>query len=424
VLDVRVVTGAGGGPEKTILNSAQFLARSGYRNLCAYMHPPGDRGFEELRAKARRAGAPLFAVHDRGPWDWRVIPEFLHICRRERVRIWHGHDYKSNLLGLLLRKFWPMLLVTTMHGWVHYTRRTPIYYAIDRLCLRHYERVICVSADLQAACLALGVPARRCVLIKNGVDTATYRRRLTAEDAKKRLGIQAGRLVVGAVGRLSGEKGFADLIRCADQLLRNGLDLELLIVGDGDQKDSLQALIGRLGRQDRIRLLGYRADTLSLYEAMDVFALSSVREGLPNVVLEAMAMEVPVVATRIAGVPDLIRDGDNGYLVAPEAPTEMLRALARLLADVSLRAHFAAAARRCVEARHSFAGRMEQVRVLYDTLLGRAARPAPCRGSGTTGLQQARGTTAPASGAVGNGHRPHVSLAGARLRRNPSPVPM
>ena len=64
-----------------------------------------------------------------------MVPRLLDICRRERVTIWHGHDYKSNLLGLLLRRFWPMRLVTTVHGWVHHTARTPLYYAIDRWCL-------------------------------------------------------------------------------------------------------------------------------------------------------------------------------------------------------------------------------------------------------------------------------------------------
>src|SRR5262245_62950883 len=89
VLDVRVVTEAGGGPDKTILNSPRFLADH-YRNLCAYMHPPGDPGFETLRAKAWQWQAPLIAVHDRGPLDWRVVTGFLDVCRRERVAIWHG----------------------------------------------------------------------------------------------------------------------------------------------------------------------------------------------------------------------------------------------------------------------------------------------------------------------------------------------
>jgi glycosyltransferase involved in cell wall biosynthesis len=246
VLDTRVVTGAGGGPDKTILNSPRFLSGAGYRNLCAYMHPPGDDGFERLRAKAEALQAPLLSVHDRGPWDWSVIAQLLRICRRERVRIWHGHDYKSNALGLLLRWFWPMRLVTTVHGWVKETRRTPVYYKIDEFCLPYYESVICVSQDLRHRCLACGVPPERCVLIENGIDTARYARSVPAEEAKRRLGIPPGRRVLGAVGRLSPEKGFDFLIRSAHELLQTGLDLQLLIAGDGDDRGRLQALAGEL----------------------------------------------------------------------------------------------------------------------------------------------------------------------------------
>src|SRR6516162_7393369 len=165
VLDARVVSGSGGGPDKTILNQPRFLAPVGYLNLCAYMHPPGDPGFEQLRSKARTWQAPLVAVPDRGPWDVRVISSLLRVCRRQRVCIWHGHDYKSNVLGLLLRRFWPMRLVTTVHGWVKHTRRTPLYYGLDRFCLRRYEKVFCVSNDLYEDCLARGVPEDRCLLI-------------------------------------------------------------------------------------------------------------------------------------------------------------------------------------------------------------------------------------------------------------------
>src|SRR5262245_62015273 len=131
VLDVRVVNGSGGGPDKTILKSPRFLASAGYRGLCAYMHAPDDPGFDELPRKAARWEGPLLSVEDRGPCDWKVVTRLLEICRRERVKIWHGHDYKSNVVGLLLRAFWPMRLVSTVHGWVHQTRRTPLYYGID-----------------------------------------------------------------------------------------------------------------------------------------------------------------------------------------------------------------------------------------------------------------------------------------------------
>jgi glycosyltransferase involved in cell wall biosynthesis len=333
------------------------------------MHAPGDPGFEQLQAKAQLWQAPLLSVADRGPLDWQVFPQLLTICRRERVSIWHGHDYKSNLLGLLLRRFRPMRLVTTVHGWVQHTRRTPLYYWVDRLCLPHYERVICVSDDLFAQSRACGVPADRCVLIENAIDTAQFSRRLPVEEAKKRLGIPPDRLVVGAVGRLSAEKAFDLLIRSVARLLRRDMDVELWIVGEGDQEGPLQALLTKLGVGERVRLLGYRSDIRDLYEAMDVFALSSLREGLPNVLLEALALETPVVATRIAGIPRLIQDGKNGLLIEPGDEAALTRALTSLLEDTQLRARLRSAGRRTVETRYSFEVRMQKVRRLYDDLM-------------------------------------------------------
>jgi glycosyltransferase involved in cell wall biosynthesis len=372
ILEARVMSGTGGGPEKTILNSPRFLTDAGYRTVCAYMHPPGDPGFEDFRARALRGGVPLVSVPDRGPLDWAVVPRLLGVCRRERVAIWHGHDYKSNALGLLLRRFWPMRLVTTVHGWVQQTRRTPLYYWVDRRCLPRYESVICVSEDLRQRCLECGVPQERCVLIENGIDTTEYVRTLDPPEARGRVGVRPGRFVIGAAGRLSAEKGFDVLIRCVDGLAREGRDVELLIVGDGDERPALERLIAELGAGDRVRLLGYRGDLKEIYQALDVFALSSYREGLPNVLLEAMAMEVPVVATRVAGVPRLVRDGANGLLVEPGAPAALGQAIARLADDADLLACLGRAGRRTVEQEYSFRVRMDKVRAVYDHLLSRA----------------------------------------------------
>jgi glycosyltransferase involved in cell wall biosynthesis len=378
VLDTRVVTGTGGGPDKTILNSPRFLEPVGYRNVCAYMHPPDDPGFAELQGKADSLRAPLLSVPDRGPWDTRVITRLLDICRRERVAIWHGHDYKSNALGLVVRRWWPMRLVTTVHGWVKRTRRTPLYYGLDRLCLPRYERVICVSPDLLDECRTAGVPDQRCVLIENAIDTQQFSRSHSVAEAKRRLDCDANRLVVGAIGRLSAEKGFDLLIRAVDVLIRAGVDLELVIVGEGDQRSELDRLVRSLGQCDRIRLLGYRADTIELYQAMDVFALSSLREGLPNVLLEAMALETPVVATRIAGVPRLVEHEGNGLLVDPQSIDQLAAAIGRFASDAGLRARLGRAGRATIERDYSFATRMAKIRTIYDDLLNEPTRRTLC----------------------------------------------
>ncbi len=369
VVDARVVCGTGGGPDKTILNSPRFLEPMGYHNVCVYLHPPDDPGFEPLRRKAEAWNAPLVAIPDRGPLDWRIVPRVLDVCRRENVSIWHGHDYKSNALGLLLRHFWPMRLVTTVHGWVKHTRRTPLYYAIDRACLPRYESVICVSEDLYSLCLKYGVRQDRCVLIENAIDTQQFRRSLDLATAKRRLGIPEERYVVGAVGRLSEEKGFDVLIRSVDRLLRQGLDVELRIAGEGDQERPLKRLIAELGREERIRLVGFQADTVPFYEGIDVFALSSFREGLPNVLLEAMALEVPIVATRVAGIPRLIDHGVNGLLVDAGSASELADAVASMLGDSQLRSRLSLAARARIERDHSFEARIQKIRDIYDKLL-------------------------------------------------------
>lgn len=369
VLHARVVVGSGGGIDKTVVNSHRFLTNLGYHGICAFMRTPGDPGFEILEQRAAEASSPCIAIDDRGLKDISIVRRCLKVCREQNVTIWHAHDYKSNLLGLILRRFWPMRLVTTVHGWVSAEMRARMYYAVDRFCLPKYERVICVSEDLFADCRRLGVPQKNVTLIENAIDTQQYKRRITASDAKKQLGIPVNSLVIGAIGRLAREKAFDMLIRSVDQLLRERIDVHLLIAGEGNQYDELQKLVIDLGREDRIKLTGFVADTSALYQAMDVFALSSLREGLPNVVLEAMAFGVPVVATRIAGLPNIIEDGTNGFLIESGNQEELTFKTAELLADQSLRFNLGAEARATIESKYSFQKRMQRITSIYDELL-------------------------------------------------------
>jgi glycosyltransferase involved in cell wall biosynthesis len=265
-----------------------------------------------------------------------------------------------------------MKLVTTVHGWVQNTSRTPIYYGIDRVSLRFYDQVICVSDDLHKQCLRLGVRADRCSFIHNAIDCQQFSRTLSCTDAKMSLGAPMTGLLLGAIGRLSPEKGFDLLIQAVASLVRRGCDIHLLIAGEGSARPQLEAEIAKNAMGDRVKLLGQVPDPRLLLQATDLFVLSSLREGLPNVLLEAMAMQTPVVATRIAGVPLLLRDGAIGVLVEPGSSEELTTGIERLVRDAELRRRLALLGRQRIEQEYSFERRMQRVAALYDRLFDRA----------------------------------------------------
>ncbi|TWT56276.1 glycosyltransferase family 4 protein [Allorhodopirellula solitaria] len=365
VMHARVVSGTGGGPEKTILNSPRFLNPLGYRSVCVYLRDPADSEFAAIEDRAAASAAPLIAVDDFGFSDWRILGRLREIVQEHQPAIWHGHDYKSNLLGLMLRRDHPMRLVTTVHGWVQKTWKTPLYYYIDRQCLPRYDEVICVSQDLYDDCIRLKVPNENLSLIDNAIALDDYELDMTRDDAKRELGVPPDQQLVVAVGRLSQEKGFDILVRAVANLIDGGVDVGLVIAGGGAEQGPLERLIASTGHGDRIRLLGFVQDPRTLYRAADLYVLSSRREGLPNVVLEAMAMGVPVVATEIAGMPKLIQHDVNGRLVAPDDLPALQGAIAELLGDAELRDRLSEAGRTTVEDRFSFSQRMQKVVGVY-----------------------------------------------------------
>jgi glycosyltransferase involved in cell wall biosynthesis len=390
VLHTRVITGTGGGPEKTILNSPRYLRHYGIDCACLFMHPPGDPGFSTVRQKALAADAEILGIDDRGPLDWRVIRDCVRICRERNVTIWHAHDYKSNALGLLVQKLHKMHLVTTAHGWVRFTSRTPLYYKIDRFCMKRYERVITVSQDLSDRCLESGVPTGRLHQIDNAIVLDDYSTAAPELQDKARFGFDSQRFLIGAVGRLSEEKGFHHLINAVSRLILDGHSIGLIIAGEGHLREQLQQQICDLDLQNHVRLAGFLTDPQELYRAIDLFVLSSLREGLPNVVLEAMACQRPVVATNCNGIPKLLQHEQNGLIVPVDDEDAIHNAVRRCLLSDSLRTQLAAAGRQTVEQRFCFDQRMQKVVNVYRSLsedLCRRIPAEPLRRSDRVALQ-------------------------------------
>lgn len=365
VLHLRVCAGTGGGPEKTILNSPRFIQSHGFDASVAYLCPPNDPIRKTLQDRAIASQCPLFLLDDHGPFDVRLVFRVVQLCRRLKVDILQAHDYKSNVIAWCVRKLVRCRLVTMLHGWTDMTGRMPLYKRIDQHFLRYFETLICVSRDLYEECQRLGIPDHRLHFVPNAIDTESFRRVDDSGSAKASLRARPERFLIGSVGRLSPEKGFPGLIQAVASLQQQGLPVDLWIAGEGPDRPRLAQQIRSCAHEDSMRLLGQVSDLRPFYQAIDLFVLNSRREGLPNVLLEAMAMETPAIATSVGGIPDLIEPGKTGYLVAPDEEKGLIQSIREAVRDPNRGAAMAAEARRRIVGQFGFDARMQKIASIY-----------------------------------------------------------
>lgn len=374
ILHTRVVAGAGGGPDKTILRSAAGLNDRRYRMAAAYLHPAGDPGIETLRGTAARFGMPIHTIPERGPVDTRALRMLLDLCKRLRVDVWHSHDYKTDILGRLLRKRHPMKLVTTMHGFTGETWRTRLYANLSNHALRAYDRVIAVSPLLMRHAAEHGVHPDRLRYVPNAIDLNEYARTTTRAKAKAAIDLPPDAHAIGVVARFSIEKGVDRAIRLFAELHQQRPETRLHLIGDGPQRPALEKLAAELGIEQAIRWWGWQSDTRPIVQAMDTLLLTSHTEGLPNAVLEAMAIGLPVAATGVGAIPDVLDEGACGVLLADDE-SRWLGQVLPLIDQPLYRERLLCAAWVRVQSHYCFDTRMHRMAGVYDEVLGTPAEP-------------------------------------------------
>jgi glycosyltransferase involved in cell wall biosynthesis len=357
-----------GGAGKVVLEGVRGLVAAGVPVAVVNFRYPGRPS--AFDARARELGADVVSIEQRSRLDWSFVPELARLAAVRGVTLLESHSFKAHLLAsrLAARLHEPWLAFA--HGWTAETRRVRLYNALERRLLRRPDRVIAVARPIADRLRAAGRRGPVDVL-PNGLEPSPAPPS-PEERARARatLGLAPGERVGIVIGRLSREKGVDVLLAALAR--RGGPALTILVAGDGPARAGLEAAIARDGLGRTVRLLGQVADVRPLYAAADLLVLPSRSEGLPNVVLEALDAALPVVATRVGALPELVDDGRTGRLVAADDPAGLAAALDWAASAPDLPAHGRAGRERILP-RYTAAGRRERLLALYATL----ARPAP-----------------------------------------------
>lgn len=361
------------GPGRTVLEIAEALNASGYRYVIGSLMPEGA-AFGPYAREARQRGLEVEAIRERGAYDPRVLGQTLRAIERHGIDIVHTHEFRSDVLGLLCARRKGLRAVCTVHGWIANDVKGSIYTVLDKLVLRFFDRIIVVSQRLRAQLIRWGVPARKLTVVPNALPTERYRADRADDSFRRDLGLGPADILVAKIGRLSAEKGHRDLLAAARAALAQCDRLRFVLIGIGPEEAALRAQASALGIADRVLFAGYRNDMMRVYNSLDLVVQCSYTEGMPNVVLEALLMEVPVIATDVGGTGEIIEHGRTGVLLPPRRPDRLASEIIEFVrAPQRLRA-MAQEGRERVRREFDSGRRIERMKRIYAELMSPPAR--------------------------------------------------
>ena len=306
------------------------------------------------------------------------------LIRRERPDILHTHTAKAGTVGrvaaLLAGRRAPPIVVHTFHG--HVLRgyfgplRSRLFRLLERWLAARTTALIAVSPQVRDDLVSLGVAKpERFAVIRLGIelDQRVAGGQNGRLESRRYLGIPTDRFAVGWIGRMTAVKRTDDVLVAFKRLRDDGVDAVLCMVGDGPDREQLERRAHELGVVRDTLFLGYQEDVAPFYAAFDALVLPSSNEGTPVSAIEALAAGRPVVATRVGGVPDVVQEGEDGFLVEPGATDELADRLAQLARDPALRERMGRAGRERVLPRYAVARLVDDVDRLYRSLLSEAS---------------------------------------------------
>jgi len=352
------------GPAKNLLEFARrATAHNVVTTIATFTRGEADNPFTRA---VREAGIALETIGERGPFDPQTLRSLRAVAARVEPDVIQTHAVKSHFLAKTagLPRYAPW--IAFHHGYTWPTLKARAYNQLDRWSLRWPRKVLTVSVPFRDQLIAIGVRAEKIEIVHNAIPSDWGAHALPPGSR-----IPAGRKVILIVGRLSREKDHLTLLEAVDKLrpaIVPHLVPHIAIVGDGPEKPRIEERVRQLGLDDYVTFTGHLSSAEPWYAIADVAVLSSLSEGSPNALLEAMATNVPVVATAVGGVPEIVTHDESALLVAPGDPAAMSAAITRVLTEPGLADRLRKRSRELILERHDPEARTRKLVSIYRSL--------------------------------------------------------
>jgi glycosyltransferase involved in cell wall biosynthesis len=304
------------GAERVILNLAVELQKTKYLPIVCVINEKAI-SISGLEYEAQIRGIKTIGIQVRSKYDIFVLIRVIKLLKVNNIKIIHSHGYKATLLAIIPSLILNIPLIVTCHLW--FSRKDfklQIYHALEAMVMQILPVVVGVSENICEKLRKHGIGRHKIRLIYNGISISDYEksRNQKYQILRKELNISDEFYVIGSVGRLCIQKAQDQLLIATKIFKELNLKIKCIIAGDGPLLSKLKSLSNELGLQENVCFTGYRKDILDIIEILDVFVLTSIDEGLPMVILEAMAMKKAIITTPVGAIPNIIKDGVNGII--------------------------------------------------------------------------------------------------------------
>ena len=319
------------------------------------------------RLKPREQGGDYFRV-------LRCARIIYAELKKGQFDLVHTNGYFADITGLIGAKLQRIPIISTCHGFIANDTKLAVYNVLDVIALRCMNQIITVSGKIKSDLVEKGLKENKIQIIQNAVesiDDATWFQQ-QRQNVRRKYEIKETEIVLGYVGRLSVEKGVKYLIEAGADMVKAGVQVRILIIGDGPQKKEIKQTAQEQGLGEKVLFAGFQQNVSAILPAFDTFVLPSLTEGTSMALLEAMACGLPVIATAVGGTPKVLVSQVNGMLVPPESPEAIVHAVMQLIEDEALRNRLGHEAKQTIASDFSITRWIGKIESIYSETIGKS----------------------------------------------------